>query len=57
MSIDCWYTDKVCRLNAGPHNYPSKHKKSSDGKEVIDLAALTLSDLENDESDEDVNFD
>ena len=57
VSIDCWYTDKVCRLNAGPHNYPSKHKKSSDGKEVIDLAALTLSDLENDESDEDVNFD
>ena len=56
-SIDCWYTDKVCRLNAGPHNYPSKRKKSSDGKEVIDLAALTLSDLENDESDEDVNFD
>ena len=56
-SIDCWYTDKVCRLNAGPHNYPSKRKKSSDGKEVIDLAAFTLSDLENDESDEDVNFD
>ena len=56
-SIDCWYTDRVRRLNAGPHNYPSKLKKSSDGKEVIDLAAFTLSDLENDESDEDVNFD
>ena len=38
----------------GPHNYPSKRKKSSDGKEVIDLAAFTLSDLENYESDEDV---
>ena len=44
-------------MNAGPHNYPSKLKKSSDGKEVIDLAAFTLSDLENDESDKDVNFD
>ena len=57
-SIDCQYTDKVHRLNAGPHNYPSKRKKSSDGKDVTDLAALKLSsDLENDESDEDVNFD
>ena len=56
-SIDCWYTDKVHRLNAGPYNYPFKCKKSSDGKEVINLAALTLSNLENDESDEDVNFD
>ena len=55
-SIDYWYTDKVRRLNAGLHNYPSKCKKSSDGKEVIDLAALTLSDVENDESDE-VHFD
>ena len=50
-SIDCWYTDKVHRLNTGPHNYPSKRKKSSDGKKVIDLAILTLSDLENNESD------
>ena len=56
-SIDCWYTDKVHRLNAGTHNYPSKCKKSSDGKEVIDLPELTLSDLENDESDTDVSFD
>ena len=56
-SIYCWYTDKVRCLNAGPHNYPSKRKKSSDGEGVINLAALTLSDLENDESDEDVNFD
>ena len=47
-SIDCWYTDKVRRLNTAPHNYPSKRKKSSDGKEVIDLATLTLSGLEND---------
>ena len=29
----------------------------SDGKEVIDLATLTLSDLENNESDGDVGFD
>ena len=56
-SIDCWYTDKVRHLNAVTHNYPSKRKKLSDGKEVIDLAELTLSDLENDESDEDVSFD
>ena len=56
-NIDCWYTDKVRRLNTGPHNYPSKREKSSDGKEVIDLATLTLSDLETDESDGDVDFD
>ena len=56
-SIDCWYTDKVRRLNTGSHNYPSKRKKSSDGKEVNDLATLTLSDLENAESDGDVDFD
>ena len=56
-SIYCWYTDKVGCLNAGPHNYPSKCKKSCDGKEAINLAALTLSDLEDDESDKDVNFD
>ena len=56
-SIDSWYTDKVRRLNTGPHNYSSKRKKSSDDKEVIDLATLTLSDLENNESDGDVAFD
>ena len=56
-SIDCWFTDKVRCLNTGPHNYPSKRKKSSDGKEVIDLATLTLLDLENDESEGDVDFD
>ena len=38
----CKYTDKVRRLNTGPHNYPSKRKKSTDGKEVIDLVTLTL---------------
>ena len=57
MSIDCQYTDKVHCLNTGPNNYPSNCKKSSDGKEVIDLATLTLSDLDNNESDGDVDFD
>ena len=46
--VDCWYTDKIRCLNTVPQNYPSKHKKLSDGKEVIDFAKLTLSDLEND---------
>ena len=54
--IDWWYTDKVRGLNTGPHNYPSKSKKSSDGKKVIELATLTLSDFENDESDGDIDF-
>ena len=48
-SIDCWNSDKVNRLNTGPHNYPSKQKKSSDSK-VIELETLTLSDLKNNES-------
>ena len=56
-SIDCWYNDKVHRLNTGPQNYPSECKKSNNGKEVIDLTTLTLPDLENDESDGDVDFD
>ena len=56
-SIDCWYNDKVRRLNTCPHKYPFKHKKSSDDQEVIDLAMLTLSDLENYESDGDADFD
>ena len=50
IGIACWYSDKVHHLNADPLNHPSKHKKSSFGKEVIDLATLTLSHFENHES-------
>ena len=56
-SIDYCYNGKVHHLNTSPQNYPSECKKSSNGKEVIDLATLTLPDLENDESDGDVDFD
>ena len=41
-SIDCWYCDKVCRLNTGHHNYPSKHKKSSGDKGIAELETLEL---------------
>lgn len=50
VSIACWYSHKVHHLSAGPLNHPSKHKKSSDGKDVTDLATLTLSHFENHES-------
>ena len=43
-AIDAWYNDKVRRLSAGPHKYPTKRKKLSESNEVevVDLAALTL---------------
>ena len=55
--IDQWFSDKVRRLTAGPHQYPQKRKKAADAKDIIDLAVITLSDLESEEeeviSDED----
>ena len=54
-SIDCWSSEKICHLNTGPQNYPPKRKKSSDIKEVIELETLTLSNLENNESNRDVD--
>ena len=52
LSIDRWYTEKVRRLNSGPHNYPSKRKRVTEGPNVVDIATLTLSDLENDDEDD-----
>ena len=47
-----WYDVKVCRLTSGPHNYPKKRKTSADKSCVVDLAAMTLSDLKDLDSDE-----
>ena len=55
-AIDLWYNEKVGRLSAKPHKYPSKRKrivgKNGAFKEVIDLSMITLSDLENDSDDQ-----
>ena len=55
-SIDIWYSEKVRRLSSGPHNYPSKRKKSNEGSQVIVLATLTLSDLENEDNSDEEEF-
>ena len=50
------YVDKKRPLNTDPNNYSSKRVKISNGDDVIDMATLTLFDLEENESDEEVDF-
>ena len=52
VAISEWYDAKVRRLTSGPHNYPKKRKTSAEKSCVADLAAMTLSDLEDLDSDE-----
>ena len=54
-AIETWYVDKKRRLNTVPHNYLLKQVKISNGDDVIDMATLTLSDLEENESDVEVD--
>ena len=59
LYIDSWFQEKVRRMNgAKPRNYPSKRRsvKSKSGYSVIDIAQVTLSDLE-DSDDEFEQFD
>ena len=46
VGIPEWYDAKVRRLTSGPHNYPKKRKRLADKSCVVELAAMTLSDLE-----------
>ena len=46
VAISAWYDTKVLELKLGPHNYPKKRKTSAEKSCVVDLAAMTLSDLE-----------
>ena len=50
--IDLWFLDRVRRLNSGPHNY--KRKKVENSNNIIDISELTMSDLE--ESDSEYDF-
>jgi hypothetical protein len=50
-AMDEWYNDKVRRLSANFHRYPEKRKRKL-GKTDIDLATVTISDLEESESEE-----
>ena len=52
VAISEWYDTKVRRLTSGPHNCPMKRKTSAEKSCVVDLAAMTLSDLEDLDSDE-----
>ncbi|XP_066915547.1 zinc finger protein 862-like [Clytia hemisphaerica] len=50
LYINKWFQEKVRRINgAKPRDYPSKRRsvKSKSGYSVIDIAQVTLSDLEN----------
>ena len=52
--IDSWFNSKVRQLNSGPHKYPEKCQKAQNqnGKQsVVDLSTLTISDLEDNDSD------
>ena len=52
VAISDWYDTKVRRLRLGPHNYRKKRKVSAEKSCIVDLAAMTLSDLEDLDSDE-----
>ena len=52
VAISDWYDAKVHRLTLGPHNYPKKRKASAEKSCIVDLAARTLSDLQDLDSDE-----
>ena len=57
--IDSWFNSKVRRLNSGLHKYPEKHQKSQNQdweQSVVDLSTLTISNLENNDSDLDELF-
>lgn len=41
-----WYDGKVCRLNAGPYNCPTKHQLLNNKTQLTDLLTLMLSDFE-----------
>ena len=45
VAIAEWYDAKVHRLTSGLHNYPKKRKTLAEKSCVVDLAAMTLSDL------------
>ena len=47
--IHLWFKDRVCGLNAGPHNY--KRKNNSERVGAVDLDSLTMPDLEDREEE------
>ena len=51
VAVSEWYDAKVRRLTSGPDNYPNKRKTSAEKSCVVDLAAMTLSDLKDLDSD------
>ena len=51
IAISEWYEAKVHRLTLGPHNYPRKTKTLAEKSCVVELNAMTLSDLEDLDSD------
>ena len=57
-SLEYWLNQKVRRLNgAKPRNYPERRQSTaaSSSSKVIDIAAATLSDLEEEDESEECN--
>ena len=51
-ALDYWFNQKVRCLNlAKSHNYPAKRSSASTSSQIIDIAGATLSDLEDDEEE------
>ena len=51
VAISDWYDTKIRRLTSGPYNYPNKRKTLAEKSCDVNLAAMTLSDLEDLDSD------
>ena len=51
-AIDVWYGEKVWRLTSTPHRYPKNRERQNKSEKVLDIATITLSDLEDSEEEE-----
>ena len=50
--IYIWYNEKICSLTTKPHKYPKNRKWQNKPEKVLDVATITISDLENSEEKE-----
>ena len=50
-AIEMWHQDKVRRLGSSSHKYKKRKATSTSDNTITDLATVSLSDLESDDSD------
>ena len=51
-AIDIWYNKKICCLTTTPNNYPKNRKWQNKPEKLLDVATITISDLEDSEEEE-----